>query len=526
MSFSALLLSVAVLAHDPGYFTSLANHLARWLKSEHIAATVSTPATMKAALKNERVAFLVGFAKPTAAEMAALRSFRQRGGKLVVFYSAAPALAELMGVKILGYQAAAYPGRWSRMDFVSKEPQGLPASIRQTSSVLLRAAPGPGGKVLATWTDRSGRPTGDAAWIATNAGYWMTHVLLADGDEDLKARLLGALTGSLVPGLWSFTAHRSRQQAKAADFLAYARSQRPRAGEIHAVWEHSGCGLFPGNWAKTISVLKSAHVTDLFVNVAGAGFAHYPSGLLPRSKIFAEEGDQLAAVLKAAAGSGIRVHAWVLCFSATRGSAERLEVFKQRGWRLADSKGRLTEYLDPAKAEVRSYILSAVEELQTKYPALSGIHLDFVRYGDSAVKPANASAAVTKFLVEARRRVKRPRWLTAAVYGKYPNCVATVGQDWVSWLDMNLIDYAVPMTYTESNEKFREYLTLPASKPSRARRIIAGIGVTANESRLDARKVIEQIRIAREFNLAGEAMFDLDVTLEKLIFPYLRAAIW
>ena len=56
--------------------------------------------------------------------------------------------------------------------------------------------------------------------------------------------------------------------------------------------------------------------------------------------------------------------------------------------------------------------------------------------------------------------------------------------------------------------------------------LVAGIGVTANESRLDAKKVIEQINLARRFGFAGVALFDLDVTLEKLVFPYLKLGIW
>ena len=137
-----------------------------------------------------------------------------------------------------------------------------------------------------------------------------------------------------------------------------------------------------------------------------------------------------------------------------------------------------------------------------------------------------AAASVSQFVAEARRRVKRPKWLTAAVYGKYPSCVATVGQDWVGWLDAGLVDYVVPMDYTEDAARFEELLRQHASSKSRARRTIAGIGVTANESRLDARQVIEQINLARRYGLAGESLFDLDVTLEKSILPYLSLGIW
>lgn len=517
---------VAVVAHDQGYHTSLAKHIQRWLKNERIESLLASPATMNVALADAKIAFLVGFNEPTAAEMKTLERFNSRGGKLVVFHSASPALARLMNVKPLGYTTARYPGCWSRMDFKSKMPEGMPIAIRQTSGVLQRAVPVTGkGRIIATWTDRAGRATGDAAWIATAAGFWMTHVLLADGDEDQKARLLGAIVGSVVPSLWNVREYFSRTAAKDRATQAFAKEQTPRPGEIHAVWDHSGCGLYPGDWARTMRVLKDARVTDLFVNVAGAGFAHYASFVLPRSKTFEDEGDQLAACLAAAKGTGIRVHAWVLCFTATRSTPGRLEDFRKRGWRLMSRDGKLTEYLNPANPNVRAHVLSGISEICSRY-SVHGVHLDFVRWYERAEKPKNATTVISQFVAEARRRVKRPMWLTAAVLGKYPACVASVGQDWTSWLGLNIVDFAVPMDYTEDNARFESYLRQHSEKRLYARKTIAGIGVTANESRLDARKVIEQMRLARKYNLAGVALFDLDANLEKQILPYLKMGIW
>ena len=82
------------------------------------------------------------------------------------------------------------------------------------------------------------------------------------------------------------------------------------------------------------------------------------------------------------------------------------------------------------------------------------------------------------------------------------------------------------MDYTENLAVFESFLKQHASTKTRARRTIAGIGVTANESRLDARQVIDQINLARRYGLAGEALFDLDTTLEKSILPYLSLGIW
>ncbi len=523
---NALLLAVAIVAHETGYYTSLATHMERWLNNEGVKAQTVQVGAMANALKNEKLAFLVGFDRPTAGEIATLKAFQARGGKLVVFYSSSPELARMMGVKPLGYRMAGYAGEWSRMDFSANCLKGVPSSILQTSTVLQRIMPLSGkGRVIATWSDRAGKHSGEAAWVASAGGYWMSHVLLADGEEDKKAQLLGAIVGSIDERLWSYEAHVKRKEERHRALREYALSQVPVKGEIHAVWDHSGCGLYPGNWQKTMHVLREARVTDLFVNVAGAGFAHYSSEVLPRSKIFMQEGDQLKAALEAASGTGIRVHAWMLTFSATRATPDRLNEFAKRGWRLKFRNGTLSEYLDPANKDVRLYMLKAIEEIQTRYP-VAGVHLDFVRYGDGVIKPANASTYVSSFVAEARRRVKRPKWLTTAVYGKYPACIGSVGQDWDGWLKMNLVDYVVPMDYTANESVFAELLAQHASLTTHARKTIVGIGVTANESRLDAKGVINQIRLTRKYGLAGNALFDLDITLERQIFPYLKLGIW
>lgn len=297
------------------------------------------------------------------------------------------------------------------------------------------------------------------------------------------------------------------------------------AAEIRAVWDHSGRGLYPGNWAKTIRILKASHVTDLFVNVAGFDFAHYASAILPRTRTFSTQGDQLSACLAAAKGSGIRVHAWVICFNATRNNPTQLSTYQKCGWRLKDDKGAYTTYVSPGNPTVRSRMLAVVDEILVRYP-VSGIHLDFVRWGDAAVKPPNAAEVITTFVAEARRHVKRPQWLTTAVYGKYPACISSVGQDWPRWLKFDLVDYVVPMDYTASNAKFEELLRQQASSGVNAKRTIVGIGVTANESRLSAAQVGQQIQLVRRYGLAGEALFDLDETLEKSTLPYLRQGVW
>ena len=359
---------------------------------------------------------LVYLAQPNAAQMTALTAHVKRGGKLIVCYSSSPALAALMGMQTAGYQKGSTDGRWSLMRFTDARPRGVPESILQTSQNLFLVQPLPGrSHVLAWWHDRQGRQTSEPAWLASPGGYWMTHVLLADGDAEAKGRLLLALAATHDPSLWqpaassvlrqarligggpntllqramnlpdltrrtrAITAAQSMQYAEAVArqrlaagqgyeawlaanelksrmYEVYGLLQAPRHGEIRAVWDHSGMGLYPGDWPRTCQLLKDAGITDLYVNVAGAAFAHYASAVLPRSRVFDEQGDQLAACLAAARPLGLRVHAWLLCFSTEGATQDRLAIFAKRGWVLTQPDGSPRPWLDPAVPEVRAYL--------------------------------------------------------------------------------------------------------------------------------------------------------------------------
>ncbi len=463
---------------DRGYAASLADRTVRWLADGGVKADLVDDRALEKSLTGRRLAYLVVCQKPTAGHQRALARFRARGGKIAVLQSYSPELAVFMGVPV--------------------QKKALPRTVPAKATTV-------------------------------PSGWWSPNVFSADGTEETKACLLLGMAGTAVPGTWNAAKWEARRKARVAAEQDYGRRQCPRPGEIHAVWDHTGQGLYPGNWPRTMRLLKANGVTDLFVNVAGAGFAHYPSGVLPQSQICVSSGDQLAACLAAARGTGVRVHAWILCFSATRSSPAQLTSFMKRGWRLKDKSGRLTEYLNPTNPQLRWHLISAIDEVVRKY-AVSGVHLDFVRwYEGAAAKPRNPAAAIDSFVGTVRTRVKarRPRlWLTAAVLPSHPSCVSSVGQDWKGWIDRGLVDYVVPMNYFEDRAKYAAVVARQADTRTRARRIISGIGVTANESVLTPVQVIDQINAARRAGVVGVALFDLDRTLEERVLPVLRLGLF
>jgi hypothetical protein len=74
--------------------------------------------------------------------------------------------------------------------------------------------------------------------------------------------------------------------------------------------------------------------------------------------------------------------------------------------------------------------------------------------------------------------------------------------------------------------KYSALLNQQCNSRVNARKIVSGIGVTAIESRLNVRQVIDQINIARKSGAAGVAFFDLDYTLVNDILPYLRLGVF
>ncbi len=463
-------------AAERGYAAALAETTRRWLADGGVKADLVDDRALGATLAGRRLAYLVVFQKPTAVQLQTLARFRAQGGRLAVLQSYSPDLATLLGVP--------------------------PAEAAATRAGPVRTL-----HVKNVW--------------------WMPNFFRAEGTDEAKAKLLLGSAAAAVPGVWDAAAWEARCARRLAAERDYGRRQRPRAGELHAVWDHTGQGLYPGDWPRTLRLLRANGVTDLFVNVAGAGFAHYPSRILPQSPLVHAAGDQLAACLAAARGTGVRVHAWVLCFNATRGSKAQLASLAKRGWRVKDAAGRLTEYLDPSNADVRWYLISAIDELARAYP-VAGVHLDFVRgYEKAAVK--TRAASVTMFVESVRRRLRaaRPRmWLTVAVLPGYPTCATSVGQDWGAWLDRDLVDYAVPMNYFGKTSQFAAAVARQAATPARARRLLSGIGVTANESRLTSSQVIDQVNLARQAGFSGVALFDLDATLAERILPILRLGLF
>jgi uncharacterized lipoprotein YddW (UPF0748 family) len=600
---------------ERAYAESVTRRLGRWLTGAGVAHRVVNDEQLPAENLDEAKVLVLGYnPNPTAKELAALRSFTGLGGKLLVFYSADPGLAEIMQVKLGRYTGPGATRGWSAMRFRDGGPPHLPLRVFQNSRNIRPVTPATAaGRVIAAWEDESGRPTEQPACVLSSRGAWITHVLLDDGDTENKTQLLLALIGAYEPSVWKSAASaylanaarvgryegRFRGAAEAARSIppaaaalgraraayaeavrlysaarfaesvelarrakdlfteAYGYTQRPRDNEVRGVWAHSAAGLYPGDWGRTCAVLATNGLSDLFVNVAWPGLAHYDSGILPRSDLAAARGDQLAQCLAAARKHGLRAHVWKICWRMDGAPAELIAKMKAEGRLQLTDTGQTLNWLCPSHPDNVRWEKDAVREILRKY-AVDGIHLDYIRFRDSHVCycagcrrrfeeqlghkvarwPADVQAGPRRaaYFEWRRRQITRlvrdvgklahdenPRIrVSAAVYGKYPSCTESIAQDWVDWLKNGYVDFVCPMNYTGDLGRFAEWTRSEVRLAGAGAKIVAGIGVTAMESRLDPADVVDQISALRREGAAGFVLFDLNRTLEKETLPVLR----
>jgi uncharacterized lipoprotein YddW (UPF0748 family) len=291
-------------------------------------------------------------------------------------------------------------------------------------------------------------------------------------------------------------------------------------------------------------------------------------------------------LIERAHGEGLRVHAWVNVVSLS--SNADAPILRDLGSAAAavDQKGRsVLDYpgfevpepdrryyrmgtpalwLDPAAAGVADRLAATFAELVEGYPALDGLHLDYIRYPDALpFSPATRFGVGLSFgfgegsraRFEAESGLQAPfgssiangdRWddwrrsqltrlvrriadaarsrraevtVSAAVLADAERAYLVDLQDWLGWLDEDLIDFAVPMLYTRDQRLLR-YGVEQFSGLASERAIWVGVGswlFAASPAR-----AVEQLREVAKHPRLGSALFSWDSIRES---PELREAL-
>ena len=354
------------------------------------------------------------------------------------------------------------------------------------------------------------------------------------------------------------TARASRTELSKAYFLSHVSLET----EGRAVWNHSGLGAYPGDWNRAAKELAAAGVNIILPNMAWAAVAHYPSQILPQSKTFTQYGDQIAQCVQAAQAHGLEVHVWKITWNLEGAPKTFLEKIRAEGRTQVSATGEALNWLCPSHPKNVLLELGSILEIVTNYD-VHGIHLDYIRYPGSHAcycegcrerfvrtlrqpitewpaevlpKTGVYGEQYTEWRVQQITRLvrlihKRAREvdpdikISAAVFGWYPGCITTIGQDWVAWAKSGYLDFVCPMNYTEDPGYFTELLTNQIALMPKGVPIYPGIGATASNSLLTPDAVVEQIYLSRSLGASGWTIFDYAVDISETVLPALRLGV-
>lgn len=338
---------------------------------------------------------------------------------------------------------------------------------------------------------------------------------------------------------------------------AYLRAVPSRKPEGRAWWNHSGTGAYPGDWERTARELEAAGFNMILPNMLWGGLAHYSSDVLPRSSTFEEHGDQIAQCVDAAHRHGLEVHVWKVNYNLSNAPDTFVESMRSAGRTQVSASGEPIDWLCPSHPENRKLEVASMVEVARKYE-VDGLHFDYIRYPDGDACycqgcrqrfQADTGKTVTDWprqcysgdLREAYRawrcqqitalvadvareaRAVRPGVLiSAAVFGFYPSCRESVGQDWPVWAKEGYVDFLCPMDYTESDVQFVSLVQDQLERVGGRVPLYPGIGATASRMGLSADRVAGQIMHARRLGAAGFTIFNLSPGTAEDLLPTLH----
>ena len=321
-----------------------------------------------------------------------------------------------------------------------------------------------------------------------------------------------------------------------------AQAQEP-VQQMRAFWVDSGHpGLYNQAQAdELVNNVVRAGANTIIVQARRHGDAWYNNSIEPRSAdpnlAPAAEFDPLGYLIEKAHAQGIRVHAWLVISVACR-TTDRLwgnpahvctthgpEIQGTERWTTATFNGDQVGDLDFGHPSAITYMEGVVGHIIQAYPALDGVHWDFIRlsgasYGynqvsverfnrangrplDSRPNPDDSAwsqwrrdrvTELARRLYIRAKAIKPTIQVSAATItwgglGSTGNWAVSsayrqVFQDWPAWLDEGIIDFAVPMQYfddgvSRSRDWYDGWLAFDRDHVGR-RAIVSGMGSWLN----------------------------------------------
>lgn len=406
-----------------------------------MTSTIGDEDVEAGALRDYQVAIFAYNPSMSEGEIAQVREFVARGGKIMCFYSLPQGMAQILGLKNVGYVRQERPGQFALIKFDAPLLEGLPAQVRQNTWNLTNVEPASDDtKIIAWWYDDAGEATGYPAFAMSPAGIFMTHVLTAD-DWHTKKRMLLAMLGHYFPQVWESAAagmlqppdhlghftdvsagrawiqEQAQGAPRGAEALAaltasdtklreataardagrypqaidtaaeawnllgraYLLALSPREFEFRACWEHSGQGPL-ANWDASIRLLAENGFNAIVPNQLWAGVALYESNLLPRASVVEQVGDQVRLAVEAGHKYGVEVHPWKVNWNLGHLTPSWFkDQMRAEGRLQRDYNGNEGNWLCPSDPRNQRLEVETMVEVARKYD-VDGVHFDYIRY--------------------------------------------------------------------------------------------------------------------------------------------------
>lgn len=218
-------------------------------------------------------------------------------------------------------------------------------------------------------------------------------------------------------------------------------------------------------------------------------------------------------------------------------------------------------FLEPGDPRVEEYALTIINEIINRYPLFSGIHLDYLRYpspvpfvpgtrfnkfgltygygvknverfkdetGLNSLETLNNEdeylawdnwkrAQLTDLIskISSLVKVKSPNLaVSCAVIPLAERAYSNAFQDWSSWLENGLIDYAVLMAYTKDNQFAKEMVKSSLGHRGKGK-IYVGMGLFLMKNNPDL--FFNQFRMISDLGVDGVVFFSIDDLTDPII---------
>ncbi|MCX5700739.1 MAG: family 10 glycosylhydrolase [Candidatus Omnitrophica bacterium] len=331
---------------------------------------------------------------------------------------------------------------------------------------------------------------------------------------------------------------------------------------------------------KLIDTCKRSGINQIYLQVYQSGNAYYNTKIADRTKyedlVKAAGVDTIDFLLQEAAKNNIKVFAWVNLLSL--GQNENAYILKKFGSDILtrDQYGRpsgrkdandsdkyfLREeqiFLEPGDERVAKQLITITEEIIYRYPAFSGVHLDYARYPMTV--PFIPGSRFTKQGLTygyGKKNVEHFKWIegqdplsgletdvdyfkwdqwrrnqitslikristhvkkrspgilvSCAVIPASERAYASMFQDWPYWLEEGLLDYVVLMNYSQDNQLSKEIVKSALGLRDKGK-VFIGIGAFLIK---DNQRILEQYKIVKKLNPDGIVLFSYDDITDEL----------